>query len=312
MKYLVTGGAGFIGSHIVEALLREGFFVRVLDNFSTGSVANLRHCREDVELIVGDVRDLATVQKAVRGMDFVLHQAALPSVPRSVANPRESNDNNVTGTLNVLVAAREAGVRRVIYASSSSVYGETPQLPKEESMQPLPLSPYAVSKYTGELYCRVFYTLYGLETISLRYFNVFGPRQNPDSQYAPVIPKFVTAMLEDRSPVIFGDGLQSRDFTYIDNVVKANLLACRAKKTAGEAVNIACGMQINLNQVVAELNRLLGKNIPAIYSEPRPGDVKHSYADISRACELLNYRPETSFRQGLEYTVQWFRQQLKL
>jgi UDP-glucose 4-epimerase len=307
--YLVTGGAGFIGSNLVERLVAQGERVRVLDNFSTGTYANLSPWLDRIELIAGDIRDPETVCRAMAGVAYVLHQAALPSVPRSVADPMASHEANVTGTLNVLMAARHAGVNRVVYASSSSVYGNSPELPKREEMPTNPLSPYAVSKLAGENYCRAFYQVYGLETVCLRYFNVFGPRQDPNSQYAAVIPKFVTAMLDGGQPVIYGDGTQSRDFTYVDNVVAANLLACRAPAggVAGEAFNVACGERTTLLELVAGLERALGKEATPEFAPPRPGDVKHSLAAIDRARERLGYRPRVSFERGLAHTVAFFQ-----
>jgi UDP-glucose 4-epimerase len=307
--YLVTGGAGFIGSNLVERLVAQGERVRVLDNFSTGTYANLSPWLDRIELIAGDIRDPETVCRAMAGVAYVLHQAALPSVPRSVADPMASHEANVTGTLNVLMAARHAGVNRVVYASSSSVYGNSPELPKREEMPTNPLSPYAVSKLAGENYCRAFYQVYGLETVCLRYFNVFGPRQDPNSQYAAVIPKFVTAMLDGGQPVIYGDGTQSRDFTYVDNVVAANLLACRAPagEAAGEVFNVACGERTTLLELVAGLERALGKEATPEFAPPRPGDVKHSLAAIDRARERLGYRPRVSFERGLAHTVAFFQ-----
>jgi UDP-glucose 4-epimerase len=306
--YLVTGGAGFVGSHIVDELVRRGEGVRVLDDFSTGKPENLEGVRHSIELVEGDLRDPACVQSAVRGADYVLHQAALASVPRSVADPLASNEANVTGTLNVLLAAREAGVRRVVYASSSSVYGDSPILPKVEDMPTRPLSPYAVSKLAGESYCRVFCEVYGLPTVALRYFNVFGPRQDPASQYAAVIPRFITAALAGHPLTIFGDGLQSRDFTYVSNVVAANLLACQSEPAVGQVLNASCGERISLLDLAAQLGQLLGGGSPAVRHElPRPGDVKHSQADIGRARALLGFAPSVDFPTGLERTVAWYR-----
>lgn len=304
--FLVTGGAGFIGSNIVETLLERGHKVRVLDNFSTGKRENLEPFRNDVEIVEGDIRSYHIVHEAVRGTDFILHQAALPSVPRSIADPITTHEVNTNGTLNVLNAARDLGVKKVIFASSSSIYGNSEELPKKESMVPNPLSPYAVSKLTGEKYMQVFHKLYGLETISLRYFNVFGPRQDPASQYSAVIPKFITAILNGNQPVIFGDGLQSRDFTYVANVVDANLKACLSEQTGGEVLNIACHERITLNQLVTLINRATEKDIEPVYSEPRLGDVKHSFADIQRAKQVIGYRPGVSFSEGLERTVEFY------
>jgi UDP-glucose 4-epimerase len=311
-SYLVTGGAGFIGSHIVKELARRGERVRVLDNFSTGRRENIAPFLKHIDLIEGDLRDLPSVRQAVGGTDYVLHQAALPSVPRSVADPLASNAANVTGTLNLLVAARDAGVRRVVYASSSSVYGDNPILPKQEDMLPVPKSPYAVSKLAGEHYCRAFTEVYGLETVSLRYFNVFGPRQDPASQYAAVIPLFITAMLQDEPPVIHGDGHQSRDFTYVSNVAHANLLAAAAPDIAGRVFNAACGQRYTLMDLIAILNDFLGVQIVPVHTDPRPGDVRHSLADITAAREALGYRAEVSFREGLQLTADWYREHLSV
>jgi UDP-glucose 4-epimerase len=309
MKFLVTGGAGFIGSNIVAELLKQNHTVRVLDNFSTGRRQNLQAVRQDIELIEGDLRSYHTVAHAVRGVEAILHQAALPSVPRSINDPITSNDVNVGGTLNLLDAARDAGVRRVVFASSSSVYGDTPELPKHEGMTPNPLSPYAVSKLTGEHYLRVFHRLYGLETIALRYFNVFGPNQDPMSQYSAVIPLFIKAIMEERQPIIFGDGTQSRDFTYISNVVNANLLAATKQLDHyGLAMNIACHERITLNDLVKELNQILNKNIQPIYQAPRPGDVKHSFAAIGLIQETLGFEVGVRFEDGLKKAVEHFRE----
>ncbi len=304
LKYLVTGGAGFIGSHIVEELLRRGDEVRILDNFSTGKRDNLLPFKNDIHLIEGDIRSYHIVHDAVDGIDIILHQAALPSVPRSVNDPITSNEVNVVGTLNILMAARDAQVRRVVFASSSSVYGDNPELPKHEAMSPNPLSPYAVSKLAGEKYCGVFSQLYGLETICLRYFNVFGSRQDPTSQYSAVIPKFISAMLNDRRPVIYGDGSQSRDFTHVDNIVEANLQAASVSCRTPLTVNCASQGQITLNDLVSKINIIMGKNIEPIYEKPRPGDIKHSYANIQLANETIGYRNKTSFEEGLRKTVQ--------
>ena len=301
--YLVTGGAGFIGSHICEELLRRGESVAVLDNFATGKRENLRHLARDLRIIKGDLRDLVVVREAVRGADYVLHQGALPSVPRSVADPVTSHQVNTEGTLNVLVAARDAGVKRVVFASSSSVYGDTPVLPKREDMTPAPKSPYAVSKLTGEHYCRVFYEIYGLETVALRYFNVFGPRQDPDSQYAAAIAKFTRAMLDGGEITVYGDGEQTRDFTYVANVVEANLLATGAPGAAGKVFNIACGDQVSLNQVIRHLAELVRRESEVVYQPPRAGDVKHSRADIASASSILGYRVKVAFDEGLARTL---------
>jgi UDP-N-acetylglucosamine/UDP-N-acetyl-alpha-D-glucosaminouronate 4-epimerase len=307
MRALVTGGAGFIGSHLASRLLRDGHEVRVLDNFSTGSRANLDELGESVEVVEGDIQSYERAHNAVQGCEVVFHEAALPSVPRSIQDPLTSNSTNVIGTLNMLLASRDSGVRRVVYASSSSIYGSDPTLPKQESRGPRPISPYAVAKLAAEGYCRSFSEVYGLETVALRYFNVFGPRQDPHSAYAAVIPKFITALISGRAPTVFGDGEQSRDFTYIDNVVDANLLAAEATDVSGHAFNIACGDRISLNQLLGELREILGTEIEASYLEPRPGDVPHSLADISRAEESLGYRPAIGFSDGLRRTVEHHR-----
>ena len=305
--YLVTGGAGFIGSNIVRRLVAEGEKVRVLDNFSTGKKENLVGVNR-VDIVEGSLTDRETVKKALEGVEYVLHQGAIPSVPRSVADPLGSNEANITGTLMAMEVAKEIGVKRFIYAASSSAYGDTEILPKVENMPGDPLSPYAVGKYSGELYAKVFAGIYGLQTVSLRYFNIFGPYQDPDSQYAAVIPKFIMKMLIGEAPVIYGDGEQSRDFTFIDNAVEANLLACHSDKVGkGEVINIACGESYSLNELVRELNKILNTNIEPIYTDPQPGDVKHSLADISKAKELLNYEVKVDFKEGLRRTVDWFR-----
>lgn len=311
--YLVTGGAGFIGSHIVEELLQRGERVRVLDNFSTGKRKNLNFRKDlkpkvQLEIIEGDLRNLNTVRKALEGVRYVLHQGAIPSVARSLVDPNTTTQVNILGTLNILIASRDVGVKRVVYACSSSVYGDTEILPKTETMAPNPLSPYAASKLAGENYCMVFYENYGLETVSLRYFNVFGSRQDPKSQYAAVIPKFITAMLKGERPTIYGDGEQSRDFTFVTNVVEANLLSCSAPKLGGEVLNIACGARINLLDLVKKINQTLGTNIKAKHSEPRMGEVRHSQADISKAKRTINYQPRISFEVGLKKTIQSFKE----
>jgi len=309
VEYLVTGGAGFIGSHIAETLVHRGHSVRILDNFLTGNRDNLRAFADKIELMEGDLRDPNDCRRAVTNVRYVLHLAALPSVPRSVADPKTSHDINVTGTLNLLLAAREARCQRLVFSSSSSVYGDTPTLPKHEAMAPAPLSPYAVHKLTGEHYCRIFWQLYGLETISLRYFNVFGPRQNPKSEYAAVIPRFITAILADRQPTVFGDGTQTRDFTYVENIVEANLAACAAPKSAlGETINIAHGERISLLELMAAINKVLGKNIQPRFEPPRPGDVKHSQAANTKARDLLGWVPRVSFADGIARTVAYYRQ----
>lgn len=309
-SFLVTGGAGFIGSNIVSALLQRGDTVRVLDNFSTGRRENLSTVAEHIDLIEGDITHLDDVRQACEGVEVVFHEAALPSVPRSIEDPIQSDESNVRGTLNVLVAARDAGVRRVVYASSSSVYGEQAvDQPKVETMAPQPISPYAVAKISGEYYCQVFHQVYGLETVALRYFNVFGPRQNPDSEYAAVIPKFITALLNGDSPTIYGDGEQTRDFTYVGNVVDGNLLAAEApaERVSGQTINLAMGHFVSLNDLVAELQTIIGSSVEAVHTAPRPGDIKHSLAEVGKAHELLGFDPAISFEEGLTRTVDWYR-----
>ena len=309
--YLVTGGAGFIGSNIAERLVKDGNKVRVIDNLSTGKVENMDSFIDKAEFVHGDIRYLNTVMEAMKSVDYVLHQAALPSVPRSVETPIESNDNNTNGTLNILYAAKENNVKRVVYAASSSAYGESPTLPKVETMIPKPLSPYAVNKLIGEYYCSVFTTVYKLDTVALRYFNVFGPRQDPTSYYSAVIPKFIKALLEGKQPVIFGDGEQSRDFTYIDNVVNANLLACKAPKAAGEMMNLACGDRMTLNELAKNLQKILQINIDPVYEPPRAGDIKHSLSDITKAKELLGFEVTVPLYEGLKQTAEWFKDYYK-
>jgi len=306
---LVTGGAGFIGSHLVEALLARGQAVRVLDDFSTGSPANLASVADRIEVITGDLTNLATVREAAEGVEVIYHQGALPSVPRSVADPWTTHQVCATGTLNVLMAARDAGVRRVVYAASSSAYGNSERLPKRETDPTDPLSPYAVAKLAGEQYCAAFSKVYGLETVRLRYFNVFGPRQSPDSPYAAVIPLFIEAILNGRPPRLHGDGLQSRDFTYISNVVDANLRAAEAPNASGKVYNAACGGRITLLDLVAKINQLLGTNVQPVHAEARPGDVRHSQADISRARADLGYEPRVGWEEGLRRCVEKFVEQ---
>jgi UDP-glucose 4-epimerase len=301
---LVTGGAGFIGSHLTERLCRDGYRVRVLDNFATGRRENLLAVIDDIELVEGDIQSYERVHNAVRGSELVFHAAALPSVPRSVQDPLTSNASNVTGTLNVLLASRDEGVRRVVFASSSSIYGANEKLPKREDMPARPIAPYAVAKLAAEGYCRAFFEVYGLETVSLRYFNVFGPRQDPHSQYAAVIPNFITALLSGRPPVVHGNGEQSRDFTYVDNTVEASLLAAYAQGVAGETFNVAWGERTSLNAVLDLLRAITGWQGKAKHVAPRPGDVAHSLADISRARERLGYEPGINLHRGLELTYQ--------
>ncbi|NIA31048.1 MAG: SDR family NAD(P)-dependent oxidoreductase [Actinobacteria bacterium] len=312
MKYLVTGGAGFIGSNLAEKLLMQDDQVVILDNFSTGlrqNVQELVSLKKDLlQVIEGDLRDLETCKRACKGVDYVLHQGALGSVPRSIEHPDTTNENNVNGTLNIFLAARDAGVKRIVFASSSSVYGNSATLPKVETMIPNPISPYAASKYFTEIYARIFSDLYEIEIIGLRYFNVFGRRQDPNSTYAAVIPIFVKKLMSDQIPEIHGDGMQSRDFSYVDNVIEANLLACIAPQAAcGQVFNIACGARTTLNDLYKKLAQLLGKNIEPRYVAPRPGDVKHSLADISKAKSLLGYSPKYDVFTGLERAIGWYK-----
>jgi nucleoside-diphosphate-sugar epimerase len=310
MDYLITGGAGFIGSNIAEHLVRQGNSVRIFDNFSSGKRENIAAFADNVEIIESDLRVLDSVKHAMNGVRYVLHIGAVPSVPRSVEDPHTTNQANITGTLNVLLAARDAGVRRVVFSSSSSVYGDTPTLPKREDMPPSPLSPYAVQKVSGEYYCRIFWQLYGLETVSLRYFNVFGPRQDPQSQYAAVIPRFITAILRDEPPTIYGDGKQTRDFSHVENVIDANVASCAAPKDAlGETFNIACGGRTSLLELVKTINEICGKKIKPKFDPPRPGDVRDSQADIKKAQKLLGWKPRINFREGIEKAVAWYQQQ---
>jgi len=306
--YLVTGGAGFIGSNIVEALLARGERVRVFDDLSTGDLANLGAGRDKVDFVQGDLRDLAALRRAVDGVSYVIHQAALRSVPRSVDDPMSSDAVNTHGTLQLLVAARDAKtVRRVVYASSSSAYGDSPALPKVEDQTPAPISPYAVSKLAAELYCRMFTRLYGLETVSLRYFNVFGPRQSPNSQYAAVVPIFIRAILRGEPVVIHGDGEQSRDFTYIDNVVQANLLSCTTPGVGGEVFNIACNSRHSVIEIAHTIEKITGKKGDIQHVPSRAGDVRHTQASIEKAERLLQYKPTVDFQEGMRRTVEWVR-----
>jgi nucleoside-diphosphate-sugar epimerase len=306
---LVTGGAGFIGSHIASALSASGARVRVLDDLSTGHRENLDEIGGDIDFIQGSVADERVLANALEGVELVFHEAAIPSVPRSVESPRESHIASVDGTFSLLLAAREKGVRRIVYAASSSAYGDQPTLPKSEEMRPDPLSPYAVAKLVGEYYCQVFTRVYGLETVSLRYFNVFGPRQDPGSQYSGVVSRFISSLLSGERPVIYGDGEQSRDFTYIDNVVAANLNAATSTGASGKIINVANGERVTLNQLLEELKELTGKqDVTAEYLEPRVGDVRHSLADISLARKFLGYKSKVDLREGLQRTIDWWKQ----
>jgi nucleoside-diphosphate-sugar epimerase len=305
--YLVTGGAGFIGSHIVELLLKNGARVRVIDDFSTGREANLRNFLDDIDLIEGDIRNEELVNRAVSGCSYILHQAALPSVVRSLEDPVTTHQVNVVGTLNLLCAARQARTKRFVFASSSSVYGNSPVLPKREDMPPRPMSPYAVGKFTGENYCRIFSNLYDMRCVSLRYFNVFGPRQDPTSQYAAVIPNFFSALCRGESPLIDGDGDQTRDFTFVGNVAAANLLACGAEIEAGEVFNIACGARTSINELLRLIQGVLRVSQAPRHGRPRQGDVRDSLADISRARKRMDYNPDVDLREGLRITARYYR-----
>ncbi len=322
-KFLVTGGAGFIGSNICRRLVEEGCFVRVVDNLLTGKKSNLADIIDKIEFIKADMGSASVARSVMKDIDVVLHHGALPSVPRSVDDPAATHKHCIDATFTLLLAARDAGIKRFVYASSSAAYGDTPTPPKAgliqsraspwpkvETMAPQPLSPYAVGKLVGEYYCSVFFNVFGLETISLRYFNVFGPYQDPTSQYAAAIPAFVTAILKDQPPTIYGDGEQSRDFTYVDNVVEANLLAARAKQTKGEVINIACGESVTVNEIIDMINEILGKDIKPIYAPARPGDVKHSLADITLAKELIGFKPIVGFKEGLRMAIDWYRENL--
>ncbi len=306
--YVVTGGAGFIGSHLADHLLKLGHRVRIVDDFSTGKRANVALLSGDLEVHEVSITDRAALDPIFAGADYVFHEAALASVPRSVADPLSTHHANATGTLNVLLAARDAGVKRVVYAASSSAYGEVTADKQVETMPPHPLSPYGVSKLAGEFYCQAFTQVYGLETVALRYFNVFGPRQDETSQYAAVIPKFISALIAGTAPTIYGDGAQSRDFTYVDNVVHGNLLALKAPDVAGEVMNLAIGGSVSLLQLIAKLNRILGTDIQPIHTDPRAGDIKFSRADVTKATDLLDFAPVVTFDDGLARTVEWFKQ----
>jgi len=304
---LVTGGAGFIGSHLAEELVRRGCDVRILDNFSTGKGENLASFRASIELVEGDIRDLRTCRAAVRGVDYVFHEAALASVPLSVEDPFQTNDINVGGTLNMLWAAKEGGVKRLVFASSTSIYGDNPDLPKREEMSGVPLSPYALSKWVGEKYCQSFSQVYGIPTVGLRYFNVYGPRQDPKSQYAAAIPIFITRMLAGARPVIYGDGEQTRDFVYVRDVVAANILAAETEGVSGRVFNIASGESYSVNALVRMINEVAGTSVEPEYAPERLGDIRHSSADIRRAGEELRFRPIYDFRKGLDETLTWYR-----
>ena len=307
-KFLVTGGAGFIGSHITDALMADGNKVRVLDNFETGRDENLAQHAGKVEVVRGDVRDEEIVARCMDGIDYVYHEAALPSVKHSLSDPKMCNSASVDGTLNVLLAARKAGVKRIMYASSSALYGDSPVIPKREDMWVLPSSPYGVAKFTAEMYCRVFHICFGTETVCLRYFNVFGPRQSPSSVYAGVMPIFVSMLMAGKQPVIDGDGEQTRDFTYVADVVQANILALTAKDAVGQTMNVATGKRISVNQLYEEIDAILKTGIKVKHGPPRPGDIKHSVADISLARKLLGYEPRVAFAEGLARTIAWSRQ----
>jgi nucleoside-diphosphate-sugar epimerase len=309
-SYLVTGGAGFIGSNLVDELLRRGHGVRVLDNVSTGRLENLAGVRDRIEFFDADICNLETIRPCFAGVHYVLHLAALPSVPRSVADPLSANKVNIEGTLNVLLASRDAEVKRVVFAASSAAYGDNPTLPRVESHEPLPMSPYALTKLAGEYYCQIFTRLYGLEAVALRYFNIFGPRQNPHSQYTGVLSKFIAAYIKGTTPTIFGDGEQSRDFTYVDNVVDATLRACTAPEAPGRVINVGVGGRFTLNQTIALLNEIFGKQVTPRYDPPRGGDVLHSQANISLARQVLGYEPKVPYEQGLRKTVEWYRGEL--
>jgi UDP-glucose 4-epimerase len=305
--YLVTGGAGFIGSHIVEELIRRGKRVRVLDNFSTGKRENIAPFQKDLELVEGDLRNPDDCRKAVAGVTYILHQGAIPSVPRSVADPFLTNASNIDGSLNLLLAARDAKVKRLVFASSSAIYGDAPELPKRENMMPNPMTPYALQKLTPEYYNRMFFDLYKFETVSLRYFNVYGPRQDPKSDYAAVIPKFITRMLNGKQPTIFGSGKQSRDFTYVADIANANILAASAPDAAGEIINIACGTSFDLLKLVSTINEVLGTRLEPQFLPPAPGDIKDSVADVTKARNLLDFKPRFTFAEGLAKTIAWYK-----
>jgi nucleoside-diphosphate-sugar epimerase len=308
--YLVTGGAGFIGSNIIGELVRRGETVRALDNLATGHIENLAPVRQKIQWHEADIRNLESIRPDFEGVDYVIHLAAIPSVPRSVADPLTSNSANIDGTLNVLLAARDAGAKRVVFSASSSAYGDHPALPRVESQEPRPLSPYALTKLTGEYYCRIFTRVYGLQAVSLRYFNIFGPHQSPDSPYSGVLSLFISAYMNGKAPTIFGDGEQSRDFTYVENAVDATLRACTAPDASGQVINVGTGERHTLNETIKILDRIFGRQVTPRYDAPRAGDVKHSHADISLARKLLGYEPGVRFEEGLNKTVSWFRSNL--
>lgn len=314
MNYLITGGAGFIGSHTAEKIVENGDHVKIIDDLSTGFLKNidpiLKSNSKQVKFIKGSITDLKLLKEECRGIDYIIHLAALTSVPRSIDKPLSSNRINIDGHLNVLIAARDKNVKRVVFSSSAAIYGNSKPLLKSENITPDPLSPYAVGKIAGEYYMKIFYSLYGLETVCLRYFNIFGSRKDPNSPYATAIPKFIKSMLSSKSPTIFGDGKQSRDFTHIDNIVGANLLACSSEKAPGEVINVACGKSVNLLSVVDVINDALGKNIKPKFAKARPGDIYQSCADISKAKEILNYEPKVNFSEGIADTVKWCKQNL--
>ena len=311
-RYVITGGAGFIGSHLVEHLVNEGQEVVVIDNFTTGLKNNIQPYADAITVHDIDMRNASDVMDAMQGADYVLHQAALPSVPRSIKNPQETHEVNITGSLNVLFAAKEAGVKRLVYAASSSAYGDTTESSKHEGILPRPISPYGVTKLAVENYCTAFYESYGLETVCLRYFNVFGPRQNPDSPYTGVMAIFIPLMLQGKQPTIFGDGSATRDFTYIRNNVHANMLALTAEKAPGEMMNIACGESLSMLSIVESINKILGTNIEPLFTEPRIGDIKHSCANVEKASRVIGYKPLVRFEDGLKETIEWYRQKLNL
>jgi len=306
-KYLITGGAGFIGSHLVEELVKKGHEVRIVDNFITGKRENIESFLDKIELLEADIRDYDIYQRAVEGIDFVLHQAALPSVPRSIENPLLTNEINVQGTLNLLLASSKAKIKKFVFASSSSVYGDDPHLPKKEGIEGNSLSPYALTKLVGEKYCQVFSKIFGLSTVCLRYFNIFGSCQDPFSQYAAVIPLFITKIIKGKKPTVFGDGEQSRDFTFVANVVEANLLAVKAQNVSGEVFNIGCGQRTTVNSLAFKISEILEVDIKPIYDRPHPGDIRDSFADISKARKMLKYEPLVSFDGGLKKTIHWYK-----